>query len=149
MICYFDTSALVKLYVEEDGSDIVTKAVERCSLVSTSKVAYAEARAAFARSRREGILTEIDYEDIRENFQEDWTSYFSLEVTDRIIMKTGKLVERYCLRGFDAIHLASAIVLAESLKEEELLTGCWDARLWEAFRKAGFKIIPPEQPGKK
>ena len=44
MICYLDSSALVKLYVEEEGSDLVMRNVREADLVATSKVAYAETR---------------------------------------------------------------------------------------------------------
>ncbi len=48
MILYLDTSALVKLYVSEEGSEIVRGAVESAGRVATSRIAYAEARAALA-----------------------------------------------------------------------------------------------------
>ena len=57
MIVYLDTSALVKLYVEEAGSAAIATCVERATAVTTARVTYAEARAAFARYRREGGLT--------------------------------------------------------------------------------------------
>ncbi len=56
MICYLDTSALVKLYVQEEGSDQVSSLVDCSIVIATCKIAFAEARAAFARSYREGII---------------------------------------------------------------------------------------------
>ena len=53
MILYLDTSALVKLYVRERGSAQVRAHVNNADVIATSVVAYAEARAAFARLRRE------------------------------------------------------------------------------------------------
>ena len=61
MILYLDTSSLVKLYVEEPGSPAVHADVEGSELVTTSIVAYTEARAALARRRREGSLTAGDH----------------------------------------------------------------------------------------
>ena len=57
MILYLDTSALVKLYVEELGTSMVTARVERAEAVATVRATYAEARAALARHRRERALT--------------------------------------------------------------------------------------------
>jgi antitoxin (DNA-binding transcriptional repressor) of toxin-antitoxin stability system len=51
---YLDTSALVKLYVDEEGALAVRHAVDQAELVATSAIAYAEARAAFARRHWEG-----------------------------------------------------------------------------------------------
>jgi predicted nucleic acid-binding protein len=56
LILYLDTSALVKLYVEEAGTGEVATRVDEATIVATCRVAYAQARAAFARHRREGGL---------------------------------------------------------------------------------------------
>lgn len=40
MICYFDTSALVKLYVEEDGSELVADYSRKSIFIATSRVAF-------------------------------------------------------------------------------------------------------------
>jgi predicted nucleic acid-binding protein len=53
LILYLDTSALVKLYARERGSADVRRQVTDAEAVATSVVAYAEARAAFARLLRE------------------------------------------------------------------------------------------------
>ena len=53
MIIYFDTSSLVKLYVEETDSEKIRDFADNASIISTSKIAYAEARAAFAGKQRE------------------------------------------------------------------------------------------------
>ena len=45
MICYLDTSALVKLYVCEEGTDLVRRQVNEASIIATAKVAYPETRA--------------------------------------------------------------------------------------------------------
>ena len=116
MICYLDTSALVKIYVVEEGSAIVKENVNLATLVATSKVAYPEARAAFARAKREGILTDGTYQAVVSNFNAEWLSYYSLELTDRICYLAGALSEKHSLRGLDSIHLASAKLLEDLLQ---------------------------------
>ena len=85
MICYLDTSALVKLYVHEQGSETVCKLVEAASVVATSKVAYPEARAALARGLREDLLAKKDYRLVVAALQHDWTRYLALEVSDSLV----------------------------------------------------------------
>ena len=148
MICYFDTSALVKLYVEEEGSELVADYSRKCIFIATSKVAYAEARAAFARAGREGILDTQAYRDVVANFNEDWTSYFALEVSDSVLQRVDTLVDKYPIRGFDALHLASSIILSRRLDGEKLLVACWDARLWDYYLQEGFSLIPGDRPAK-
>lgn len=71
MIVYLDTSSLVKLYVEEDGSSKVAALVRSSEVTSTSLVAYAEARAAFARRFREKAFTPAEHDRIKSFFDKD------------------------------------------------------------------------------
>ncbi len=111
MIAYFDTSSLVKLYVEEEGSDQVRALLERAELVATSVVAYAEARAALARQQREGGLTAAGYARAKSEFERDWPRYLTIEVSEAVYRSAGDLAERHRLRGFDSLHLASYVSL--------------------------------------
>ncbi len=148
MICYFDTSALVKLYVEEPGSELVKACTRECYIVATSRVAYAEARAAFARAWREEMLGDQEYLEVVSNFKEEWPSFFTLNLSDSVLQRVDVLIDKYSLRGFDVLHLASTFVLSRQNEGERLLVGCWDARLWDCYRQEGFSLLPEERPGK-
>jgi predicted nucleic acid-binding protein len=114
MIAYLDTSSLVKLYVEEDGSDQVRQMVEEGQAVATAAVAYAEARAAFARLKRERYLTAADHRRICAALDADWERYVVVQITEPLCRRAGDLAERRALRGFDAIHLAAYLTLSAS-----------------------------------
>ena len=111
MIVYLDTSSLVKLYVEEEGSTDVAAIVKNARTAATSMIAYAEARAAFARRFREGALTKRAYKTLLLSFERDWINYVQVKVSQDLIRRAGDLAEKHALRGFDAIHLSSAISL--------------------------------------
>ncbi len=145
MICYLDTSALVKLYVHEQGSKTVHELVDAVSVVATSRVAYPEARAALARGFRENTLTEKDYRLVVTALQHDWASYFVLEVSNSIALLAGELAEKYRLRGFDAIHLATALTLKTQV-QSRVVVACWDVRLWEAMSAVGLEVLPENKP---
>ncbi|MDN5941706.1 MAG: type II toxin-antitoxin system VapC family toxin [Nitrospira sp.] len=115
MMLYLDTSAMVKLYVEESMSSEVAGAVEEAEAVATSLIAYAEARAAFARARREARLSAQAYRHVVQEFIEDWSRFVVVEVTDRIVKHAGDLAAQRALHGFDALHLASALNLRDRL----------------------------------
>lgn len=110
-ILYLDTSALVKLYVREEESDRVSGEVAGATAVATSRVAYAEPRAAFARRAREGFLTAEELRRVVTALNADWEHYLCVEVTDGVTRQAGELAELYGLRGFDSLHLASALFL--------------------------------------
>lgn len=71
MILYLDTSALVKLYVTEDYSDIVQTAAKAADSLASSVLAYVEAQATFARLHRERLLSGLQHELARQRFRED------------------------------------------------------------------------------
>ncbi len=126
----------MKLYVTEEGREVVVKAVEEASRVTTSTVAYAEARAAFARKLSERDLSEEEYRRVVQGLDEGWGSYFRLAFSDSLARRAGDLAERYALRGFDAIHLASATRLLEGFQDLRFLT--FDDRL----REAAGRLVP-------
>ncbi len=107
MTVYLDTSSLVKLYVTEPGSDVVRRLVDEAAVVATSMVAYPEAQAAFARRRRERALRPGEFQSVKRAFDAEWSTYATLEATSRLCGEAGMLAERYRLRGYDSVHLAS------------------------------------------
>ncbi len=145
MICYLDTSALVKLYVQEPGSEEVRKLVDEVSVVATSKVAYPEARAALARGFRDGLLGENDYRQVVVALQSDWPSYLALEVSDSLAWLAGELAEKHRLRGFDSIHLAAALTLKMRVKGR-VVAACFDDRLWKALCAMEIEVVPKTKP---
>jgi uncharacterized protein len=138
---YLDTSALVKLYVEEDGSALVRKWVHDADLVATSILAYAEARAAFARRRREKQIAPAAYTQMLREFELDWDRYVVLDATDPLIRSAGKLAETHALRPYDAIHLASAKILKDKVAQTVSFAS-WYARLTVAGLKEGLDSLP-------
>ncbi|MBN2494236.1 MAG: type II toxin-antitoxin system VapC family toxin [Deltaproteobacteria bacterium] len=111
MIVYLDTSALVKLYVAESKSAEVRKMIRKADSVATSRVAYPEARSAFARRHREGALTPAGIRKAVSALDRDMDAYVIVELQEHVARQAGLLAERHSLRGFDAIHLASALDL--------------------------------------
>lgn len=135
MTVYLDTSSLVKLYVSEAGSHVVHRLVGAASVVATSTVAYAEARAALARLRREGGLTASKLAVAELELEEQWPTYLTLEATDMLSRTAGDLAERYALRGFDSIHLATFAEVARRAGVHDTRFSSFDDRLNRAARK--------------
>lgn len=140
MILYLDTSALIKLYVLEPGSDAVKEWVDRADAVSSSRIAYVEARAGVARKHREGELSSEEYRSLLRDLDRDWRDYLVVEVSEEVAFLGADLTDRHPLRGFDAIHLASALVLKASV-QSEVSFYCFDFRLGAAARKEGLMVL--------
>ncbi len=139
MILYLDTSALVKLYVDEEvGGELVRQGVEESESIAVSTVAYAEARAGLARKQREELFTAGELRRTVAELDEDWRTYARLDVSDKLSRQAGDLAERYSLRGYDAVHLASAVQLSERFDVVRFLA--FDDRLNEAARSAELPV---------
>ena len=141
MRLYLDSSALVKLYVEEEGSSMVRQWVDDADTVATSIIAFVEARAAFARRHREKRISSAAHARLVRDFAADWDRYLVLEATQPLMRLAGRLAATHALRAYDAIHLASAKILREKLAEP-VFFGSWDARLVFAVRKEGLEVMP-------
>jgi predicted nucleic acid-binding protein len=134
LIGYLDTSSLVKLYVEEEGSALIRELVERAEVVATSVVAYPEARAALARQRREGGLTSAGYDRAKADFERDWPRYLTVEVSEAVYRSAGDLAEKHRLRGFNSLHLASYLSLYRA-GARQIRFSAFDDTLNRAARK--------------
>ena len=145
MRLYLDTSALVKIYVDEKGSAGCRRAVAEADLIATSAIAYVEARAAFTRRRHEGGLPPKSYRRVITDLDEDWSSYAIVGVSESVIREGARLAERHRLRAHDAVHLASATVLRDSGRAEPMVFASWDPVLGRAARSEGLSLLPPLQ----
>ena len=110
MILYLDTSVLIKLYVVESDSKQVRDYLKEVDQVGTSWLAYPESRAALAR-RSSG---QSGYTKLLKEFETDWPKFVRILPSEPLLRRSGELAERHRLRGFDAVHLASALFLGES-----------------------------------
>jgi predicted nucleic acid-binding protein len=134
LIVYLDTSSLIKLYVEEEGSAAVRELVASAVVVATCVLAYPEARSALARLRREGGLTEIEQARAKGDLDRDWGAFLALPL-DTVWRQAGDLAERHGLRGADSMHLASYLSLIGLQEGLPALFSSFDERLTSAARR--------------
>jgi predicted nucleic acid-binding protein len=139
LILYVDTSSLFKLYLAEAGSAEVRSLVGAASQVTSSKIAYAETRVALARAFREGRLDQFAFQSAREKFEHEWLGISTVEVSDEILRDAGDLGDQYPIKGFNAIHLASAKQV-RALSGDQTMFATADRRLRDAAVAEGFAI---------
>jgi len=122
-VYYLDTSALIKLYVPERGSHWVDRIVNaeassgaRLNVIAIVKIGIAEVAAALARHERTDTITPEKQRRLYRAFLRDSKSTFqTLVVSDASIYLGADLTQRLVLRGYDSIHLASALLLNRRL----------------------------------
>ena len=143
MILYLDASALVKRYVAEPGSKEVNTWISEAEMVTTSILSRAEVAAALNRASRTRIIEAEGGQAALELFRSEWESFVRLPVSEATVLRADNLTNRYNLRGYDAVHLASALIWQESLgKRGSMIT--YDHQLRQAGAEEGLSLFPEE-----
>lgn len=132
---YLDTSALIKLYLSEPESAQTEKVVRaNTPWLATSRVTYAETLSVLHRCLRDRRISPAAYKLQKKTFLSDWNALHVVEVTEAILSHASPLIERHSLRGFDVIHLCSALWLGQPL------FACFDDRLRNAAGAEGLSL---------
>jgi len=141
LILYLDTSSIVKLYLAEAHSGDVRGWSEKAEIVATCRVAYPEMVSALNRRYRGGDLSKPDYELLLKTFYAEW-SHFAVVDFDEI--SAGRLAKKHGLRGFDAIHLATAKQLKYSQPHISLAFSSFDGDLNKAAAAEKLNVLEPK-----
>ena len=112
---YLDTSAIVKIYAREPGTEWMTTLVEPAlgHALYTVRMTGPEAIAALSRKARTGEISASDADRAGQVFRQDWQGrrYLVVAVTAALAEQAMDLAERYGLRGYDAVHIAAALAV--------------------------------------
>lgn len=129
MTLYLDSSALVKRYVKEVGSDSVVELMSRTNIYKMCRIGFVETVRAVALGG--------EPEDV-ERMESHWTSVDVIEVDQVLAERAAQLAVEHRLRTLDALHLAAATALVDD--HPTFVT--WDVRLHRAAREEGLRTIP-------
>ena len=140
MIGYLDTSALLKLLLlDEDGGDVVREIIAATDMTFTSRLSHPEARAALAAALRAGRLAADEHTEAKRDLDRAIASLRVVELHAPLARAAGHVAERFGLRAYDAVHVASALIVDEG----DTVVVSWDRALSTAAREAGLGTAPP------
>jgi predicted nucleic acid-binding protein len=137
-LVYFDSSALVKLVVEEVGTDLASELWDGCDAALSSRLAYPEVRAALAASHRNSDLSTTALRAAEEAWEAFWAAVRPVELTSSVELRAGELAAQRALRGADAVHLASAL----AVESNDLVVAVWDRRLHAGVVAESLAVAP-------
>jgi predicted nucleic acid-binding protein len=126
--------------LEEDGSQLADELWSRSSARVASRLVYPEARAALAAAQRGARIDERTHRSTVDDLHAACEAMALIGVDWALARHAGELAERYGLRGYDAVHLATA--LAADAADLVLVT--WDRGLSLAAVQAGIAVVPSE-----
>ena len=139
MWAYFDTSALVKRYVDETGRREVLQLLRRYDVVASALLPV-ELRGALRRRTTEGTLDAARVPDTLTRVAADRAYWTLVDVGVDVLAAAETLVATHPLRTLDAIHVASAQLFAARVTPTEMIFVSADARQTAAAAALGITI---------
>jgi len=138
LIAYLDTSALVKLTVDEVGSGEMRSLWDEGLPIAGSAIGYSELCCSLAAVVRSGRLPVAAADEVLDLANDIWKRIFTIAADGALARRAGALGAFHGLRALDAIHVATALTLVEA----EPTVVSWDRRLRRAARAEGLPVYP-------
>ena len=110
---YIDTSAYLKIFLKEKGSDKVRKLVKENSLLA-STILTSECFSAFSRRRQGKEIDDKTFDRLVNRVKKDLPYIEIVRLTDDVLRRTEELLLQSTVRTLDAVHVASALLFQES-----------------------------------
>jgi uncharacterized protein len=126
--------------IVEEGSELASELWAAPHPGVSSILAYPEGRAALAAARRGARLAAAAHTRALEDFESLHAELALIGVDAQLARDAGELAETFALRGYDAVHLASALSVGDAIT---LVS--WDEALRRAAARNGCALAPPTQ----
>jgi predicted nucleic acid-binding protein len=139
---YFDSSAIVSVYLRERGRQRVIQRLVESEPAACSELGYAEVRSTLVRvafKENPRRISSAGFALAESTFEEDWPNYFRIPVTSELIREAGQLARVHILRAYDAVHLATALAL-RNVVPDNVMVSTWDSELDTAAVAAGLSL---------
>ncbi|HNV49191.1 MAG TPA: type II toxin-antitoxin system VapC family toxin [Spirochaetota bacterium] len=139
MRLYIDTSALLKRYVSEEGSDRLDAIMGTADEIVVSAITELELCSALRRLLANRVVNADGYRTVLNEFGTDYPSFVCVPFDDVVADNAKALIDAHQLRTLDSIQLGAALAVRDEI---DCFVAC-DAKLATAARKAGLKVFNP------
>jgi predicted nucleic acid-binding protein len=137
LITYVDTSSLLKLVIEEPGSEQAGRLWDTADVLASVALVVVEARAALAAAERGARLTATQHVEAKFELNVLLDELTMVAITDDLIAQAAELADSEALRGYDAVHLAAAVTIGA-----DVITSA-DTSLCAAGERRGLHVANP------
>ena len=145
---YFDTSALIKFYIEEEGTAQILHLAETLDgdQIVVLDVTLLESRSAVRRREREGDISGPDANRILKQIDQDASSLYLVQpLSSAVIEEAARLIDLHPLKAYDALQLAGCLVIRHSMPPVTFV--CADVRLCKVAELEGLTTLNPLDAG--
>jgi predicted nucleic acid-binding protein len=150
IIYYLDASAWVKRYYQEVGTQWVQGLFIRGETIGCAILGMIEVIATLSRKHKAREITAFQFKQKAQELEDDWKRFIQIQMTSEVVDNAKELTKKLALRGSDAIHLSSALLLQRRFlgKDDRLIVVTSDYELKKAAKSTGLTDIDPiEQKG--
>lgn len=145
---YFDTSAMLKIYIEEDGTDRVLTLIDedRDNRLFILELTLLDARSAIGIRERMGRISTDTANGALAQIDRDRTSLFTIQsISAPVMNEASRLIDNHPLRSLDALQLAGCILLSQAYRPPPIFV-CADYDLCAAAAAERIATLNPLQP---
>ncbi len=118
---------------------------ERLRGFNTAVISHVEVSSALAKAARRGLLARNEALSSYEIFKNEWPDFVRLQIAEFAMERAARLAWEYDLRGYDAVHLAAALIWQEAM-DAPVTMAVFDRRLWAAGKQVGLIPFPSDLP---
>ncbi|MBM4041034.1 MAG: type II toxin-antitoxin system VapC family toxin [Planctomycetes bacterium] len=146
-VYYLDASAWVKRYCAEAGSAWVQALFAQNAVLSSASLGFVEVAATLARKEKAGEMPPSRLDAAIAELRRDWQRLIQLHLTTEAVEDAFRATRTHALRGADAVHLASALLVAANVSEpeDEMILVTSDRELRQAALASGLHVMDPAQ----
>lgn len=141
MIAYLESSALAKQFLREEKSSEVSLLIENVEAVATSIISRVEVSAVLSKAARMQWTTVENAKAALRSFRRQWADMPTVEINEAVVSRADDFAWEFGLRGYDAVHLASAVAFQDSLGQAVMFAS-FDKDLRKAAKEMGLDIWP-------
>lgn len=143
-IVYLDASAWVKRYYQEQGTEEIQALFVEGAILACASLGLVEVLATLSRKFKAQQINELQFEQKQREVNADWAQFIQIQLSDEVLKAASRLTVELALRGADAVHLASAVILQQNLPNpDEFILATSDQELRVAAELVGITTFDP------
>ncbi len=145
ILYYLDASAWVKRYYLEDGTTWVQNLFTHNQAMACASLGMIEVMATLSRKRKAREINLSQFKQKARELEDDWERFIKIQMTYEVVHVAKELTKKLSLRGSDAVHLSSALLLQKRFieKDDQLVMVASDYELIEAAESSGLRVLDP------
>ena len=136
---FFDTSALIKRYIQEKETEAVRRIFAESTEIYVSDITELETTSSFRRLLTEGKITPEQFESLLYESEEDFNDFITIPFSLEIAKMAKELIKKHQLKTLDSIQLASYL----SIDFKNITIVVYDEKLFNSALKESTNVIKP------